>query len=178
MKWLLRILLYLSLTWLLVSLDFLKTSLPIFPFYSLDIIFLSVVLSLVFSDNPYIIAMASAATLIKDLFSAFPLGVNSLLMTLSLIFTSWILHRIFTNRSAVIIALSTFIGMVTYKLSLGLVLLLLYAGFHFPFLVTQENLTHSLSEILVTSAAAGIAYFFIHLGIKRFRPHYVNFKQL
>ncbi len=178
MKQLLHIIGICALVWLVVSLDFFNSSFHIFPLYYINIIFLAGMLSATFSNNPYFLGISSLAMFIKDIFSTFPFGINTLLITFSLILSHWMLHRIFTNRSPGIVGLSSFVGMIAYKGGLIVVIYILYLFFHFPSLINESFLHNAVMDIIFTSIASVIAYFCLKQGIKSFYPYRLTRKKI
>jgi hypothetical protein len=111
---------------------------------------------------------------IVELFSSSPWGIATLSLLLALSVMSWLLIRIFTNHSLLIVGLSGIVGMFLYRI------VFIILELFFSVLLHQEIFSFSreigiewILEIIFTAGGLTILYGITAHFSKRLKPHYV-----
>lgn len=113
----------LFLLFLVIAHFFLSYTLP-FPFNTLNIIFASLVLYMVFSESGSVVWMAFFTHFCIELYSVSSFGIILLSSTLSILFTYWFFQFVFTKKSWYSIPFVAFLSLALYR-AISLLLLVL-----------------------------------------------------
>lgn len=141
-----------------------------FPLNSLNFVFLSLILSIVFMEESALWLVIPMALLLES-FSATPFGILSVSLLISLAIVSWMFKNILTSKSAPIVFLALFIGLAVYR-TIFFTLLFLDEFF------LRKPLSSNLSEILVsfgvefsvTAISTLIIYLIVSVVVRRLLP--------
>jgi hypothetical protein len=86
-----------------------------FPFNHCNVIFVCLVWLLLFTNSTSVLWLAVPVTLLIELFSPLPFGLNSAALIIGLFATSLLLVALFTNHSSSIAFVVSLVGMITYR---------------------------------------------------------------
>lgn len=103
------------LLFLVIAHFFLSYFLP-FPFNTINIIFASLILYMVFSESGSVVWMAFFTHFCIELYSVSSFGIILFSSTLSILFTYWFFQYVFTKRSWYSIPFVTFLSLFVYRL--------------------------------------------------------------
>ncbi len=177
LRWIFRICLTILIITIIIVLQISVREFLPFPFNHINILFLSLIWLILFTNSTSVLWVVLPPTILLELFSPLPFGLNSIALVTGLCVSSWLLLALFTNHSSAIAFLVGLIGMVVYRI---LFLLLTFFATFFKYqLVFSGNVALEwLAEIILTNIFLVVAYFISQRFFKRLQPQYVKLNPL
>ncbi len=148
-----------------------------FPFNRINIIFLSLVWLMLFTNSTSVLWVVLPPTFLIELFSPLPFGLNSLSLIVGLLVASWLLVVLFTNHSSSIAFVVGMIGMTVYRL-VFLLFLCIASFLHYRIVFSSNIALEWLAEIFLTNVLLVMVYFLSQRFFKRLQPQYVKLHPL
>jgi hypothetical protein len=100
LRWIFRICLTILIMTVITVLQVSVREFLPFPFNHINIIFLSLVWLVLFTNSTSVLWLVLPPALLLELFSPLPFGLNSLALVIGLSVSSWLLTVLFTNHSS------------------------------------------------------------------------------
>ncbi len=179
MRYLLKIILSILITGLVFFAYYFIGNFFPWPFNHINIIFIVVILFTVISPQREIFWYYIPLAFLLESFTAKGFGLISLSLLGSLMIIDWFLKKIFTNRSFLIVYLSTAVVILLYRSIFILLLLLTKFLDKAPvnYVGLLEIILNSLMEIFLTPIVTLFIYLIFRLLFKRLGSKYLNTSQ-
>ena len=172
MKKLIKIFTSLFLIFGIVTVHIGIKQLAFFPFTYIHIVFISIAWLILYRSSPRTLWIALPATVILELFSATPFGVTSCALMITFALMTWLLFRVFTNHSLLMVGLTGLMGMLCYRIlfSIFMVTVARSTGFE----INSSLLVEWLLETSITTLGLVVLYGSTTRFIKRLKPQYIK----
>lgn len=173
LKWLWQIFKFIIPTIFVIALHLFFINFLPYPFNNINTIYFAVLWLIMISSKINFFLLGLAALFVSELFSGLPFGITSASMLISLIIAHWFLLNIFTNRSLYMVFLSTFIGLIIYRILFFIILAVWNLFSHVALWPGAESLAEIAWEIALTPCALLIFYLLASKLTKRLDPNYI-----
>lgn len=144
----------------------------LFPLTYLHTVFIMVVWLIFYQATPRILWVALVPALILELFSATPFGVASCALMVTFGLMTWLLFRVFPNRSILIVGLAGLVGMILYRFIFFILMELVARNTGFE--LNSSLILEWLFESIITAVGLVIVYGTTTRFIKSLKPQYVR----
>lgn len=173
MAWLLKKIMWLALIIIVILLHLALRDWFNYPFNCFNLIFLFLGAAIIIWPQKNNLWLVLPTTLISELFSTTPFGINTISLFISFLITNWLLLNIITNRSILIVLFAGVFSFILYRLSFYLFLTGAQLFGSSTNLFWSEIIISWLWECVLTVGILVLFYILTTLFTKRFNPSYV-----
>jgi len=131
-----------------------------YPLNHLNIIILTIIWVVLTAKQDHNIWVVVGLAFFAELFANSLFGANLISITLTLIVVYWILRNILTNRTVYIIALSTFLAIIIYRIFYIISLVIFSTITQTAITINKEIILDIGWELILTVIASIFYYFF------------------
>lgn len=150
------------------------TTIAPFPFNGFNSIFFFLICFMVYNNTPRKLWLVVPLSLLLEIFSSTPFGVQTVALFTSLTIVNFLLTNFFTNRSLYNVFLVGAAGLATFHFVFRATLFLYSLVTRTSFILPPQLLLSLGNEILCTSLALALVYALTARRLKRLNPRYLS----
>lgn len=133
------------------------------PFNSINIVFLSLILFLIFNNSGNVVWFSFILHLLLDMYSVTSFGIYLFAGTISILFEYWFYRDLFTNRSIWALVAMTASGLLIFRVLSTICILFVHE------ILWQDMLLFYFFEFIFTVFGAVLVYSIINFVTERFK---------